>query len=60
MADPTLPRIVERVVIEKYDGDPPTPDSPKTPVEVVVIDRRDGVTSVTTTGKDRHAYHETR
>ena len=44
---PTAARIIERVVIEKFDGDPPTPDHPKAPVEVVTIDRRDGQTSVT-------------
>lgn len=40
MAESTLPRLVERVIVEKFDGDPPTRDCPKRPVEVVVMERR--------------------
>ena len=46
--EPTAARITERYVIEKYDGDVPTPDQPKQPVEIVTIERRaDGTTQTT-------------
>ena len=38
--EPQAARIVERIVIAKFDGDPPTAEHPKDPVEVVTIDRR--------------------
>jgi len=48
MADtPQAARIVERITIAKYDGDPPTPEHPKEPVEIVTIDRREGHETVT-------------
>ena len=40
-------RITESVVVKKYDGDPPTPECPKDPVEIVFIERRDDNTSTT-------------
>ncbi len=52
--EPTSAKVVERVVIAKFDGDPPTADHPKEPVEVVVLERRaDGTTSQTVTKKEQ-------
>lgn len=45
--EPQAARIVERITIAKFNGDPPTPDHPKEPVEVITIDRRDGRETVT-------------
>lgn len=47
MAEVTLPPLVERVVIEKFDGDPPTVAQPKRPVEVVVMARQGDTVTVT-------------
>lgn len=47
-AEPTSARVVERYVIAKFDGDPPTPEAPKEPVEVITVERRlDGQETVT-------------
>lgn len=37
--EPQPARVIERYVLAKFDGDPPTPESPKDPVEVVTIER---------------------
>jgi len=47
-AEPTSAKVVERYVIEKFDGDPPTPECPKQPVEVVTIERHSDDTITTT------------
>ena len=39
-SEPQAARVVERYVVEKFDGDPPTAACPKDPVEVVTIERR--------------------
>lgn len=45
--EPTSARVVERYVIAKFDGDPPTADAPKVPVEVVTVERRSDDTITT-------------
>ena len=46
-AEPTSAKVVERCVVEKFDGDPPTPEHPKEPVEVVICERRSDDSSTT-------------
>jgi hypothetical protein len=39
--EPQSARVVEYLIVRKYDGDPPTTGEDKAPVETLVFDQRD-------------------